>query len=144
MRQVTGEALWLGNAGDSRDLEMMLAAGIRALVDLAEEEPIPALTRDLIYCRFPLIDGTGNPPWLLQAAVETTARLVRWRVPALVCCGAGMSRTPCIAGAALSVVRGVVLDEGLATAAHTGASDVSPALWMDVRNAVSRLQEGSA
>jgi hypothetical protein len=46
MRQVTGEALWLGNAGDSRDLEMMLAAGIRALVDLAEEEPIPALTRD--------------------------------------------------------------------------------------------------
>jgi hypothetical protein len=136
MRQVPGNSLWLGNAGDAHDLAALLSAGIQALVDLAEEEPVPVLTRELIYCRFPLIDGRGNQPWLIQAAVETVVRLVRSHVPTLVCCGGGMSRSPCIAGAALAIVRAISLDEGLAAVTRTGVADVSPGLWKDVRDAV--------
>jgi hypothetical protein len=47
------------------------------------------LTRELVYCRFPLVDGAGNPPWLLRAAVETVAGFVRAGVPTLVFCGPG-------------------------------------------------------
>ena len=36
-----------------------------------------------MYFRLPLLDGDGNPEWLLQAAVELTARLIKHRVPTL-------------------------------------------------------------
>src|SRR5688572_12689172 len=94
VRQVPGYPLWLGHAGDARDLRTVLEAGILAVVDLALNEPPAAVTRELVYCRFPLVDGPGNPPWLLRAAVETVAGLVRSDTPTLVYCGAGMSRTP--------------------------------------------------
>ena len=42
-------------------------------------EPLPSLPRELAYCRFPLIDGPGNPSWLVRAAVETVAYLVALR-----------------------------------------------------------------
>jgi hypothetical protein len=87
MRRVPGYSLWLGHAGDARDLRGLLAAGIVAVVDLAAQEaPAPA-TRELVYGRFPIVDGPGNPPWLLRAAVEMVAGLVRDEVPTLVGCG---------------------------------------------------------
>ena len=89
MRPVPGFALWLGHAGDARDLRAVLDADVAALVDLAAGDPPVAVPRDLAYCRFPLADGPGNPPWLLRAAVETTAGLIRSQVPTLVCCGVG-------------------------------------------------------
>src|SRR5262245_15566735 len=102
MRRVASYSLWLGNVGDTRDLRKILDAGIAALVDLALEEPPAKITRELVYCRFPLVDGGGNSPWLLRAAVETTAGFVRSRTPTLVYCGAGMSRSLIIAAAALA------------------------------------------
>ena len=36
-------------------------------------------------------------------AIATLANLIRRRSPTLVCCGAGMSRAPAVAAAALSV-----------------------------------------
>ncbi len=62
MRQIPPYSLWLGHAGHVRDLRTVLAAGIVALVDLALDEPPASLTRELVYCRFPLVDGPGNPP----------------------------------------------------------------------------------
>lgn len=100
------------------------------------EEPTASLTRELVYCRFPLIDGAGNPAWLLQAAVETVAHLLRRGVPTLVACGAGMSRTPAVAGAALALVRGYPLAEGLTLVSRSGVADVSPALWAEIEVAV--------
>src|SRR5262249_26770590 len=76
------------------------------LIDLALEEPPVPLTRELVYCRFPLLDGAGNSPWLLRAALDTTAALLASRVPTLVFCGAGMSRSPAVAAAALAIVEG--------------------------------------
>ena len=132
MRQVIPYKLWLGHAGDARNLRGLLAVGIAALVDLAGEEPPAPLVRDLVYCRFPLVDGAGNAPWLLRAAIDTTAGLLRERVPALVACGAGMSRSPAVVAAALARFEDRSLAECLADLTRFGPCDVAVGLWQDV------------
>jgi hypothetical protein len=136
MRRVPGYSLWLGHAGDVRDVRGLLGAGIAAVIDLAIQEAPTSVTRELVYGRVPLVDGAGNPPWLLRAAVEMVAVLIRDDVPTLVGCGAGLSRSPCIAGAAIARVRGCPADEGLAIALGFAPADVSPGLWGDVRRIV--------
>jgi hypothetical protein len=133
MRRIAGYFLWLGHVGDARDWERLHATGIVAVVDLARNVSPVALPRELTYCRFPLIDGPGNPPWLLQAAIDTVVCLLRADVPTLVFCGAGMSRSPCIAGVAIASVRPCSAAEGLAQVLKSGRSDVSPGLWSDVQ-----------
>jgi protein-tyrosine phosphatase len=133
VRQIPGYSLWLGHVGDARDVRSVLSAGIQAVVDLALNEPPLTFTREMAYCRFPLVDGSGNPPWLLRAAVETVAGLLRAGIPTLVYCGAGMSRSPCIAVAAIVLLRGCPPAEALAVVLRSGPSDVSPALWLEVQ-----------
>lgn len=133
VRHVGDSTLWLGHAGDARDLRGLLSAGIAAVVDLAIEERPIALARDLVYCRFPMIDGEGNPPWLILAAIEAVAGLMRSGVTTLVACSAGMSRTPVIAGAAVARVRGRPLAEGLRAVSLSGPIDLSPGLLREVR-----------
>jgi protein-tyrosine phosphatase len=132
MRKIPGFSLWLGHAGDARDLSAIHEAGIVAVVDLALEEPPAVPARDLSYCRFPLIDGPGNPPWLLRMAIETTACLLRSGTPTLVACGLGMSRAPCIAAAALASIRGGRAEDVLAEIGQGSAADVSAGLWLEV------------
>jgi hypothetical protein len=133
VRRIPGCSIWLGHAGDVRDVCGIVAAGLVAVVDLALEEAPAPLTRDLVCCRFPLVDGPGNAPWLLRAAVETVAGLLRCGTPTLVGCGAGLSRAPCIAAAAIARVRGCPPADALAIALGSGAADISPALWIEVR-----------
>lgn len=137
MRRILGYSLWIGHAGVLRDPAMVADSGVRAVVDLALNEPPAVVRRELVACRFPLIDGEGNPPWLLQAAAEAVAGLVRDGIPTLVCCGNGMSRSPAIAAAAMALARGISPDEALELATRGGPADVSPALWRDVLAAVS-------
>jgi protein-tyrosine phosphatase len=137
MRRVPDCSLWLGHAGDGRDLRAVHRAGLLALVDLAVNEPPVAVTRELAYCRFPLVDSPGNPPWLLRAAVETTAGLLRAEVPTLLFCANGMSRTPAVAAAAIALARGLAPEEALALVAKAGPHDVSPGLWQEVRAVVT-------
>jgi hypothetical protein len=115
-----------------RDLRRVLSAGVLALVDLAANEPPTAVTHELVYCRFPLVDGPGNPPWLLRGVAETTAWLLRSDVPTLVYCGSGMSRSPAIAAAAISLAGGGPPDTCLAALAKSGPHDISPALWHEM------------
>ena len=96
-----------------------------------------SLTHELVYCRFPIVDGPGNPPWLLRAAIETVAALLRSNVPTLACCGAGMSRAPAVAAAALATGEGRPAEDFLEAIQHTGACDVSPGLWLDVRKVLT-------
>lgn len=144
MRQVHPHLLWLGTAADRCDLRKLLDAGVAALVDLALNEPPVAVTRELAYCRFPLVDGHGNPAWLLQAAIETTASLLRTQTPTLICCGAGMSRSPVVAAAALAVVLGRSPGECLAETTRHGPCDVSPDLWRKVCEVLSPVQAAPA
>ena len=137
MRHIPPYALWLGHAGDGRDIRAVLDADILAVVDLALEEPPAHLTRELAYFRIPLNDGAGNPPWLLHIAVETVAMLLRSNTPALVCCSAGLSRSPVIASAAISVVSGQSGEDCLVQVAKAQPCDVSPGLWREIINMIA-------
>lgn len=137
MHQVAGYELWLGHVGELRELTQLYKLGIEAVVDLAVNEPPTQLPREIAYCRFPLGDGVGNPPWLLRTAVETVASLLREGTPTFVYCGAGLSRTPAIAAAALAKVEGCPLREGLQRATAGTRADVSTALWADLEVLIS-------
>src|SRR5262245_5235089 len=136
MRQLLPHPLWLGHAGDGRDFRSILLAEIHAVVQLAAEEPPLPLPRELIYCRFPLVDGPGNEPNMLYVRMTTVANLLEKSVPTLLCCGAGMSRSPAIAAAALALVYQQNLEETLKQAVVHHPADVAPGLWQQVKTLV--------
>jgi protein-tyrosine phosphatase len=132
MRPLPQTCLWLGHRGDVRDLGAIVDAGIVALIDLADNEPVLTITRELVYCRFPLIDGAGNPAWLLGAAIGCVEQMLRLGIPTLIVCSAGMSRSPLIAAAGLARWRGCSLEECLEVIRLTGPMDLSPGLLGEV------------
>jgi hypothetical protein len=140
MRRIEKSSLWIGNVRDAQDARGLFDHGIQAVVDLALEEPPTRLPRELTYCRFPLSDGAGNPPWLLHAAIDMTARLARARVTALVFCSMGMSRSPAIIAAALALTGDHKPDEYLAAVLASGPADVAPGLWHDVLDVLESIQ----
>jgi protein-tyrosine phosphatase len=133
MREAINHCLWLGNAMEARDVALVLRQGIVAIVDLAMEEPAIQFPRDIVYCRIPLVDGSGNRPEIIRAAVELTASFIDSRVPTLVACGAGMSRSPIIVAAALSRVDGRSLEQALDDITMGVAHDVSTSLWAETK-----------
>ncbi len=133
MRQIVPHSLWIGHAGDGREPRAILDAGIQAVVQVAVEEPPLELPRDLIYCRFPLVDGTGNPGKLLYLAATTVGNLLEGRVPLLVCCSGGMSRAPAIAAAALAMVYQEDPHDTLKQIAERQPHDVTPGFWAEVK-----------
>ncbi len=139
MHNVIPNLLWTGHAGDARDGRAIVEAEIKAVVDLAYEEPPSLLPRDVVYCRFPLIDGAGNDPWILGMAVETVIKLIDAGIPTLVSCSNGMSRSPSITAAALSVHRGQSPHDCLVTLAQSRSHDVSLPFWEDVVKACGYL-----
>ena len=132
MKQVAPYSLWLGHAGDGRNVRTLVDSGIQAVVQLAVEEPPLQLPRDIIVYRFPLLDGAGNDARVLRMAITSVANLVHQEFSTLVCCGAGMSRAPVIAAAALAVLKGGDLRERLHEISHHRPADVSPGLLESV------------
>lgn len=137
MRQVPSHRLWIGHAGDGRDLKGILDLGIEAVVDLAASEPPPTITRDLIYCRFPIADSSENSPAVLKLAIETVYRLLQANMPTLVFCCLGMSRSPAIAASALSKLLHRDPDECLRMVTTGAPSNVVPGLWQSIRAAIA-------
>lgn len=129
MRRIADLPLWIGTARDARDLRGIHEAGIQAVVDLAMDEPPVQPTRELVYLRFPLVDGGGNPEWLLRLAVEAVSGLLTAGVPTLVACSAGASRSPAIAAMAIARWQGIAHEEGLK---RIGTGDVSVTLWREL------------
>lgn len=136
MREVIARLLWVGNARDGHNVSGILRKRIKAVVDLAMEEPPILFPRDIVYARLPLLDGVGNNTAIIRAAVSTTAALIAGRVPTLVTCGGGMSRSPAIAAAALACARGQPIDEALLDLATHGPHDVTPGLWAEIQSAL--------
>lgn len=128
MNQIVPYSLWVGHAGDGRNAAMLFGIGIQAVVQLAVEEPPLQLPRELIVCRFPLIDGAGNDEHLLRTAITSVAALVQQEFATLLCCGAGMSRAPVIAAAALAVVTNTDIRGRLTEISRHRPLDVSPGL----------------
>ena len=107
------------------------------MVDLAANEPPTVLPRGLIALRFPILDGAGNPAWLLRLAIESLASLLRAGIPTLVHCSAGMSRTPAVAAAALTLAHAMSPADALRLVTRAGPADISPALWADLQVAIA-------
>ena len=126
--------LQIGNAFEARDIKTVLSLGINAIVDLAIDEPPIVPTRDVTYCRIPLIDGEGNSPATLRLAVNITYQLLADQTPTLVACSAGMSRSPVIAAAALAENNKTTLAIEIAKIASIVPHDISPALLADIRH----------
>ena len=140
MRAVSSYSLWIGNAGDVRRVAELIELGILAVVDLATNEPVATLPREIVYCRFPLLDGADNERWLLRAAIETISGLLRDNVPTLVACSAGMSRSPALVAAAIASLNARDPNECLMACVEGGAADVSPLLWRDVVEALRSVE----
>jgi protein-tyrosine phosphatase len=141
MNQIQPHPLWVGHAGDCRNFRALFDAGIEAVVQLAVDEPAVAMPREFISCRFPLLDGTDNRPELVSMAIRTLAGLLRAQIPTLVCCGSGLSRSPTIAAAALSLVTGRPPDECLSLVAETRPRDVTPGLWNEVQEVLASIDQ---
>ncbi len=138
MRELVPQRLWIGNAGDARNPAAVLDAGVASLVNLAAEELPPDFPRDILYCHFPLVDGPGNPPAAMRIAVATITALLREEIPALVYCGAGMSRSVAVAAAAIGCWRGDSLEDTLKTVSDEVPHDVSPVFWHDLRTVIEQ------
>lgn len=133
MRNVVDRSLWIGNAGDLRDVRVLLSTGIESVVEVSDSEPFVELPRDLVRCRFPLSDGGENPPWLVRLAVESVAAILRAKVPVIVCSSAGMNRSICIASGGIGLAEGRTLAESMKLVVGTGSADVSPGLFEQLR-----------
>ena len=133
MRKVEPYSLWLGSVVDAWDLAALHRLEIRAIVDLASNEAPIKLTRDLTYCRFPIVDGIGNDRAQLRLAIDTLEALVRAEIATLVYCSAGMSRSPAITAAAIGRITDQSLVDCLThiTAGH--AHDVAPGFVCDIQ-----------
>jgi hypothetical protein len=129
MHEIIPHLFWIGNAGDLCRPAAIESAGIKAVIQVALAEQLPRLSRELLLAHFPIIDGSGNPRGVIAAALEMTASLIRFGVPTLVCCSAGMSRSPSIAAGALAIAKGIGPHEALQQIVHNQPHDVSPGLW---------------
>ncbi|HVA49829.1 MAG TPA: dual specificity protein phosphatase [Pirellulales bacterium] len=138
MREVLPGLLWIGNAFDARDFKSVFDHRIQAVIDLAMEESPVSAPRELIYCRFPLVDGQGNSPVTIEAAINTAVIFVRAMAPTLISCSGGMSRSPAIAAAVTARIEGIEPEEAIKRIAASGPHDVSPLLWYEVTQALNR------
>jgi hypothetical protein len=143
MREVISGTLWIGNALDARDVTGVLGLGVTAVIDLAIEEPPIQFPRDIAYCRFPLIDGSGNQTAILRAAIKTTATLIASGTPTLVACGAGMSRSPAIVAAAMAIKENGTLADTLEKLATGQPHDVSPSLLAEISDVMTAIGQVS-
>jgi hypothetical protein len=142
MRQILNHQLWIGNAGDLDDARAILATGVEAVIEVADNEPLADLPRELIRLRFPLSDGGPNPAWMLRLAANSLAELVKEEISTLVCCSMGMSRSVCVAAAGLSIGSGNSLNESLSLIAMYGPCDVAPELWAQFQQALGSSRRG--
>ena len=129
MTHVEPYPLWLGHAGDGRNVSAILDNQIQAVVQLAMEEPLLTLPRELIYLRIPLDDGPSNDRVQLRLAVESLVLLLRVNISTLVCCSAGASRSPAIASFAIATRDGKSPSECLLAIRKQRGTDISPGLW---------------
>jgi protein-tyrosine phosphatase len=141
MNQIKPHPLWVGHTGEGRDFREIFDAGIEAVVQVAAEEPPPQPPREVICCHFPLVDGPGNRAALLSLAIQTVATLVKIRLPTLVICSAGVSRSPAIAAVALALAHREPVEDWLARVVRCHPSDVSPGFWIEVTRILPTLRE---
>src|SRR5438128_708544 len=79
MRQIAPQRLWIGHAGDLRNMRAVLELGVTAILDLADSEPPASPPRDIVYCRFPLLDGADKSALAAQCGAHDGGQAPRAR-----------------------------------------------------------------
>jgi predicted protein tyrosine phosphatase len=98
------------------------------------------LAREMIYCRFPIVDSNGNTDCLLTAAIRCILLLVESHHRTLIACSAGMSRSPAIASVAIALLSDHSPEECLLDIVAGAPHDVSPTLWSQVKSVYHQMQ----
>lgn len=129
MYELHSELLWFGNAIEIREPAGLFEVGVQAVIDVAFEEKPSLLPRQLIYCRFPIVDGGGNDEEVLRVAVRTTVDLISSGTKTIVACSAGMSRGPMIATFALAAFNSESPKRIIQAIAEKRALEVNGKLW---------------
>src|SRR5688500_17109134 len=132
MREIITGKLWIGNARDARDVKNVLSLPIAAVIDLALDEAPIVYPRDIVYCRFPMLDGAGNSQVVLEAAIGSACAFIKARKSLLVACSGGMSRSPAITAAALALATETDLPQALTRVLAGGPRDLNAGLWKEV------------
>ncbi|TWU38704.1 hypothetical protein Q31b_37820 [Novipirellula aureliae] len=143
IRDIFQNRLLISDAVSARDLKSIYDQDIAAVVDLAANEPPAVLGRDIIYCRFPLHDDESNTDEMLTAAIQCLRSLLQNNFRILVACSAGMSRSPTIAAAAISMMSGESLQDCLLSISSQVPHDVSPSLLESVVHICEKLGHDS-
>lgn len=139
IRDVYNGRLSIGDAISARDLRQIYDREFAAVVDLAANEPPAVLGRDIIYCRFPLSDDDSNDDAMIASAIVGLQSLIQRDFRTLVACSAGMSRSPLIAAAAISLIDGDSLAQCLTRITANAPHDVSPTLFASVSRVHAKL-----
>ena len=130
MNQIMPYPLWIGHAGECRAFAEAFARDIKVVVQLALEEPPLQPPHELVYFRFPLLDGNGNDPtWFISPSLRGNLDARNANAGG---CGAGMSRSPAIVAAALSMVEHAELEKCLERVTRMRPPTYRPAFWDDV------------
>lgn len=140
IRTIFEEHLFLGNAQDARDLKVLYDHRITAVVDLAINERPAQLAREMVYCRFPLMDGDGNSDATINSAIRCIMILIASKQRTLVACSAGMSRSPAISAAAIALLTKQLPEQCLIDIVTGAPHDVSPTLWLQVKSVYTQIQ----
>ena len=139
IRDAYNGLLYIGDAISARDLKQIYDHDIAAVLDLAGNEPPAVLGRDIIYCRFPLADDDSNDDAIVSAAIICLRSLMDRQIRTLVACSAGMSRSPLVAAAAVSLWCHDSLSDCLARITTNAPHDVSPTLYSSVNRVHAKL-----
>lgn len=140
IRPIYEDCLYLGNALDARNLSSLYDHQIVAVVDLAINESPAQLAREMIYCRFPVVDSGGNTDATLIAAIQCLVSLIRLKHRTLIACSAGMSRSPAVAAVALALITSRSPEECLVDIVTGAPHDVSPTLWTQLKSVYRYMQ----
>jgi len=140
VREIISSQIWIGNRSDRDNLKQLYNLEIKAIVDLAAEELPATLARDFIYCRIPLTDDGNNSSDEIKLAIETVVNLRKKGIPTLICCSAGMNRSPVIAASALAVEKNIHPKNSLDSFNTGSPMDISASLWEQAKQVVNGME----
>lgn len=139
MNYISPFSLWIGNAADVRDTVSLLEQQIEFVVQLAAEDSAAMLPREIGLLRCPLNDGGRNDRTMLEIAIRTVGTLLAAERRTLVCCSAGMSRSPSVSACGLALATRKTPEECLESISENRCTDVSPPLWNSLLKVYAEL-----
>ena len=114
------ERIAIGNRHDAENNNMLTENGITAVLNVAfdldisyYEDGVPAHRFEIEYHKAGMIDGPGNKPTTLAAAIYMLEQLLERHDKVFVHCHAGASRAPTTVSTYLAYAQNTSFDEAL-------------------------------